>query len=311
MKARTDSSGPSRNSSTSTVAAAAQVPKQLLQRGVELDPRDVTTNTPLPAAQAVGLEQPPATPSVRSRCRPPTSESTTSARAVGMPWRRRKSFVQALLHSSRAAARVGPKALSPMLREVVDQSLGQRRFGADDGQVDALAAGVVGQASRRPAPQWARCAVFRRCPAQRAPSRTGADRCHAIACSRPPEPTTRTLIAPCSSILGPCSARQLLRQSVRSRCADTDQAQRPSTTWCWQRASAVGPVRYRGPRAERRLRHRVRETGPSALGSLTTGERGTAKSTIAFVDPATARACEQFIRRRGRSRRPRSHHQHA
>ena len=50
-----------------------------------------------------------------------------------------KSLANALLVSSCAAARVGPKSGGRLGREPIGDAAAERRFGADDGQVDAFA----------------------------------------------------------------------------------------------------------------------------------------------------------------------------
>ncbi len=57
-----------------------------------------------------------------------------------------KSFANALLDSRRAAARGWAERQKPIQLETIDQAQAQRELGTDDGEVDALAPGKLGQA---------------------------------------------------------------------------------------------------------------------------------------------------------------------
>ena len=58
------------------------------------------------------------------------------------------AFANVLLHSSSAAARVGPRIGNPSAREVIDDAPAQREFGPDDGQADAIRARQGGRRVR-------------------------------------------------------------------------------------------------------------------------------------------------------------------
>ena len=179
---------------------------------------EVTTKTPLPAGEAVGLQSQRAGPPARSRVGPPirsrqSRRAPSECRGAGEnPSSRLCSTPAAPPHAS------GPKALSPMLREVVDQPRGQRRLGADDGQVDALAAGVVGQAcdvQRRNGARCARSAVARRHVTSAPDAEPGARPARARARpSRRPGPS-RALLLHCTT----CTLASMLRPPVRCQCA--------------------------------------------------------------------------------------------
>ena len=151
------------------------------------------------------------------------SKSSKRARSpIGMPWRRIRSFANAFDDSIRAAAFVGPKARDAgglaacrRARTRADRPARRRR-----GRSRALArerdrrrrrtratsaSDACALRDRRAAAQSAICAM----PALpgatvRSPSSGDWRSFQAIACSRPPQPIRRTLVA---SISRPCSAR--------------------------------------------------------------------------------------------------------
>ncbi len=136
--------------------------------------------------------------SSRTASIPSRSESPARHRAVGTPACSIASLANAFDPSSCAAAAVGPKATCPRAASASTSPATSGDLGPDDGQIDALAldrrheaadviggdvkhARVVGDARvARRAQQLGRCG-------ERASARTSA-------CSRPPPPTTRTLI---------------------------------------------------------------------------------------------------------------------
>ena len=121
--------------------------------------------------------------------------------AVGTPAAAMTSLAKAFERLQRAAARVGPEGRAPPLLQRVDEARDERRLGPDDGQPDVLVARPARRARRgrrRRRRTSARRPRSRGCRARTGPPAAAASAASArtIACSRPPEPTTRRTLAP-------------------------------------------------------------------------------------------------------------------
>ena len=109
------------------------------------------------------------------------------------------SFANTLLHSSCAAARVGPKMRRPRRRKQIDDAAIERQLGTDDREIDAFAFGERTRARRDRAESTATMrAIDARCPAlpgaQTTASTPGSRASfQASACSRPPRPDDQHL----------------------------------------------------------------------------------------------------------------------
>ena len=126
--AKSETSGPSRNSSITTrsqVAACASASS-----------REVVTTTPLPAASASSLTT-YGEPSSSRAAAASSGVAQTRDRAVGTPAAAITSLLKAFEPSSCAAAPDGPKTAIARGPDGVGDPGHERRLGADDHQVDA------------------------------------------------------------------------------------------------------------------------------------------------------------------------------
>ena len=139
-----DASSPTRNSSSTTRSPAPPKRRSTIavahrgfRGGAVLGDHDA-----LAGGQAVGLDDQRVARTRRAAIAASASsaESHTRKRAVGTPWRAMKSFANALLDSSAAAARVGPTIGAACARRTASTTPRlKRQLGTDDGEVDALA----------------------------------------------------------------------------------------------------------------------------------------------------------------------------
>ena len=125
--ANSETSGPSRYSSTTTRSHARRV-RQRRRRG-----RSVTM-TPLPAARPSSLTT-YGDPSSSSAAATSSGVVQSRAAAVGTPAACITSLAKAFEPSSWAAASVGPKQAIPAARDGVGDAGDQRRLGPDDHEV--------------------------------------------------------------------------------------------------------------------------------------------------------------------------------
>ena len=132
-------SSPSRNSSTTTRSPA--LPKRPANMSCAVATASSVVaqiTTPLPAASPSAFTTSGAF-CARIHAASKLSRVNLAYAAVGMPWRLRKSLVKAFEPSSRAASLLGPKQRSPAAANVSQRPMHERRFGADDREVDLLA----------------------------------------------------------------------------------------------------------------------------------------------------------------------------
>ncbi len=186
-----DASGPSRNDSSTTGCP----PSSSISACLRARSTSVVTTTPLPAASPSSLttQVGPNRARAASRC---AGLSTTSLRAVGTPAAFITSLANALDPSIRAAAALGPKQAIPSARtaSAAPATSGTSgpittRSARQDTASPAIAAGSV-----RSTPSVSATAAVPGLPGAqpRAVTAGSCEAARARACSRAPEPITRT-----------------------------------------------------------------------------------------------------------------------
>ena len=235
----------------------------------------------LAGGQAVGLDD------VRrrracARCAAHASASSkTAAAAVATPASAMTCLAKLLLPSMRAAAADGPKQAMPGVAQRVGDAGDERHLGPDDDQVGAHLAGQRDdrrrRRRRRPRGDGASAAVPALPGAQTSPVTAGSrDSASSSACSRAPEPRTRTFTARNAS--GPTQRRAASApggarhdgEVLAQRRRPVEEAQHP-----------LGRLPLEQPRRRSRRRPGARRRAPAAAARPCAGA---ARST-----PAAAR----------------------
>src|SRR5256884_3825361 len=195
-------SSPGRNSSiTTSRPASPNWPANIACAAVRASSMEGAITTPLPAARPLALTTSGAR-WLRSHAASKLSRVKVAELAVGMRWRRRNSLAKALEPSSRAAALLGPKHLSP---RAANASTAPATSGASG---PMMVRSTCSEAASCTSPATSSAATFtlRTLASAAVPALPGAtstlvtrgEAAHfqASACSRPPAPTMRTFMAP-------------------------------------------------------------------------------------------------------------------
>src|SRR3954469_22017748 len=219
QRAKKETSCPTRHSSTSTVAPAAPCtrPSMISATAASASSTVAATTTPLPAARPSALTTIGA-PCARICARAASGSANRAQRLPGAPAASATSRVKALLPSNRAAAWLGPKHFSPAAAQA---SARPRVSGASGPTTTRSTRWAVANATRAgmsSAPIGTHSAISAM-PAlpgaqNSLPSSGDAWSAQHSACSRPPPPTTRTLMPAAPALTPPRAEKALGNQSL-------------------------------------------------------------------------------------------------
>ena len=314
--ARSDTSGPTRPSSTSTVLPASPntASSSIITNAARASASSCAMTTPLPAASPSALMA-TGVPYSATAVIPESTSVTAMDRAVGTPEASMISLANALLPSRRAASADGPSTATPATRST------SARPATSGASGPMITRSMSSPSTRSTMPAWSCMSMGRVSAMVAMPGLPGAAKtvqpvlasARTSACSRPPLPTTsarratRPLYPSRPRLPGPCSSHSAMddgygapraNHHLQRRCGRASRAR--------DHGSHQG-VRRRHTCPRRSLAHGAGGWVPRPARTKRVGQEHPHRHHHR-AGARTCRACEGVRARRGERSPPGAHH---